>query len=133
MGTSEKYVKAITSLSDETLKYLIQLNIKYGQKQLMENNGQLILNNRLLRFLYINGNMLNTKYEMRSLINLFNVNVYGENDRYLKFDMSDIKLNKEVKKLFNYHLRMDKDNNIRKDSKKRYCEFLELFYKEYKE
>ena len=132
-GISENAIKKTSALSDETIKYLIQLNVKYGRKFLPGINDTLIYNKGSIEYLFKNGNLLNTKYDMRSMIGLFDVSVHGNRDKYVKVDMSAVKTDPDIKKFFDYFVRIDKDNFNKVLSKKNYVQLLDDFKNEYLE
>lgn len=127
-GVSVEMMQVYTSLTEETLKYLIQICVKFGLKRYNSEP----YNHFLISNMIQSGNILNSKYESKSLIDLFEVEVYGERDRYLKLDMKAVNSNDDVKRFFDYFIRIDRDNTIKK-SKERYPKFLVNFEKEYKD
>lgn len=132
-GVNENSIKAVTSMGEESLKYLIQLNIKYRRNELQQYGEYIVFNQRLTDYLFKNANILNSKYETYSFVNLFEVSVHGDRDRYVKIDMSEVKTNPEVKQFFDYFVRIDRDNFLKKNSKKLHTEFINNFYNEYRD
>ena len=118
---------------EESLKYLISLAAKFGNWNIFttkEENTPL-LNLELVQFLIKQATLINSKYETEALIKLFDVEVSGERNRHIKVDMSNAQSDENVKKLFDYYIRIDEDNNIKKNSKKDKDNLLEHFKEEY--
>lgn len=119
--------------TEESLKYLISLTAKFGHWNITtkkENNAP-YFNLELVQFLIKQATLINSKYETESLIKLFDVEVSGERNRFIKIDMSNSQTDEDVKKLFDYYLRIDEDNNIKKNSKKNKNTLLKNFTEEY--
>ncbi|WP_395045169.1 hypothetical protein [Flavobacterium sp.] len=117
---------------EESLKYLISLSAKFGNWNIVTTkDNEPYFNLKLVQFLIKQTTLINSKYESESLVKLFNVEVSGERNRYVKIDMSNVKTDENVKKLFDYYIRIDEDNNIKKNSKKDKDNLLKNFAEEY--
>lgn len=126
-------LSAYSNSTEESLKYLISLTAKFGHWNIAttkEKNSP-HFNLELVQFLIKQAILINSKHETESLIKLFNVEVSGERNRYIKIDMSNAQTDEDVKKLFDYYLRIDEDNNIKKNSKKDKDTLLKNFTEEY--
>jgi hypothetical protein len=126
-------LKIFSSTIEESLKFLISLITKYGKPNFFYDKEKKILplNNDLVIELLKLANLINAKYENFSMINLFDVTVYGERDRYLRIDMSNVQTDKELMKIFNYFVRTDIDNNLKKNESTLHNELIDNFKKEY--
>lgn len=132
------------NISAESYRYIISLIVKFGHWRLItDEKGQTSkLNKEFVQMFLKHVNLINAKLESEALIQIFDVQVFGERNRYTKIDMSKINTDKEIKRLFDYFLRIDEDNSNRKNSKKNletllknfkneYCPFSDLFEKEF--
>lgn len=126
-------LSAYSNTLEESLKYLISLASKFGHWKIATNKEKSApyFNLELVQFLIKQATLINSKYESESLIKLFNVEVSGERNRYIKIDMSNAQTDENVKKLFDYFIRIDEDNNIKKNSKKDKDNLLKNFIDEY--
>ncbi len=118
---------------EESLKYLISLVAKFGHWNIVSNKEKSApyFNIELVEFLIKQAKLTNSKYETESLIKLFNVEVSGERNRYVKIDKSNMRTDENVKKLFDYFIRIDEDNNVKKNAKKDKDNLLKNFAEEY--
>lgn len=118
---------------EEALKYLISLVAKFGNEHIIVTKQENVpkFNLKLVQLLIKEATLINSKYETESLIKLFDVEVYGERNRHIKIDMSNVEKDENVKKIFEYYLRIDLDNNIKKNSKKNKNDLLKNFKEEY--
>ena len=126
-------LKIFSSSIEESLKFLISLITKYGKSNFNYDKDNKIepLNNDLVAELLKLSNLINAKFENFSMINLFDVSVYGERDRYLRIDMSNVQTDKELKNIFNYFVRTDIDNNLKKSESTLHNDLINNFKKEY--
>lgn len=127
-------LSAYTNTIEESLKHIISLTAKFGHWSFAvpKEKGLPFLNIKLVQLLLKQGNLINSKYETESMIQLFDVQVSGERNQLLKIDMSNAETDPEVKILFNYFLRIDEDNDIKKSSKKNQSALIQNFKNEYK-
>ncbi|QLC65557.1 hypothetical protein LPB248_04390 [Flavobacterium sp. LPB0248] len=135
-------LSAYSNTLEESLKYLTSLAAKYGNWNIVTTKEEIpYLNLDLVQFLIKQATLVNSKYESEALVKLFDIEVSGERNRYIRIDMSKAKTDENVKKLFDYYIRIDEDNNIKKNSKKdkdnllknfkdEYFPFSDLFHKE---
>ena len=126
-------LKIFSSSIEESLKFLISLITKYGKSDFIYGKDKKIepLNNDLVSELLKLSNLVNAKFENFAMINLFDVSVHGERDRYLRIDMSNVQTDKELKEIFNYFVRIDIDNNIKKNESTLHNDLIINFKKEY--
>jgi hypothetical protein len=126
-------LKLITNSTEESFRYLISLISKFGQPKLLtDEKGEVqLLNNELVQALLEFANLINSKFETFSLIKLFDVKVSGERNRYLRIDMSNRETDLEIKNIFNFFLRTDIDNNIKKSSNTNHNILIENFKKKH--
>ncbi|KFC20215.1 hypothetical protein [Chryseobacterium sp. FH1] len=132
-NVNPEVISTYSNSLEESLKYLISLSAKFGKWRIAiskEDNGP-ILNLPLAQFLIKDANLINSKYETEALIKLFDIRVSGERNQHVRIDMSNAEKDKDVKKLFDYFLRIDEDNNIKKKSKKNLDGLLKNFEEEY--
>lgn len=128
-----KYYKTVTSLAEESFKYLIQILTKHCRKEVVCNkNGVPKLNVKSLPLLIKISNTINSKYELESLIQLYKVRVSGERDRIIEIDTNNERTDINVKKFVEYFRRVELDNEIKKNSKDTPEELFESFKVEYK-
>ncbi len=128
----EDVVKTYSNMLEESYKYQISLVAKFGHWGFRKTKeGQLFLNISLLQFFTKHCNYINSKYETETFIQLFDIEVFGERDRYIKIDMMSVNENPKVKTIFDYFLRIDIDNTIRKNSKKTKADLINSFKNEY--
>ena len=129
----KEMVMIYSNMVEESLKYIISLVVKFGHLRLPERESKKVglINLELAQTLIKVGNYINSKYEAAPMVQLFDVEVSGERDQYLKIDMSNINSNPEAKNLFNYFLRIDEDNNIKKNSKRDKSTLIQAFKDEY--
>jgi len=118
---------------DDSFKYMISLTAKYGHWGFVIPEGQKapVLNIKLVQFLIKHSNYINSKYETESLLQLFEVKVSGKRGQRVRIDFSKIDSDPEVRNFFNYFLRIDKDNNIKVNSKQNKDTLIEDFKNEY--
>lgn len=126
-------IRAFSNALEDSYKYIISLISKYGSWKIRQPNKKYFpeLNIKLVHLLSKHVNLINSKYENISMVQLFDVEVYGERNRYAKIDMSSADTNSDVKKMLDYYLRIDEDNNIKKISKKSTEDLIASFKEEY--
>lgn len=118
---------------EESLKYNISLIAKFGHWgfTFRKDENLPFLNNMLLQMFLKQGNLINSKYETESMIQLFEVQVSGERNQQLRIDMSNAETNPDVNILCNYFLRIDEDNDIKKSLKDNQEILIQNFKDEY--
>lgn len=126
-------LSAYTNTIEESFKYIISLTAKFGHWGFAIHKDEKLpfLNIKLVQVFLKHGNLINSKYETESMIQLFDVQVSGERNQHLRIDMSNAETDPEVKILFNYFLRIDEDNDIKKSSKKNQTTLIQNFKDEY--
>jgi hypothetical protein len=126
-------LSAYTNTIEESLKYITSLTAKFGHWGFAIPKGEKIpfLNIKLVQVFLKHGNLINSKYETESMIQLFDVQVSGERNQHLRIDMSNVETDPDVKILFNYFLRIDEDNDTKKSSKKNKDTLIQNFKDEY--
>lgn len=122
-----------TNTIEESIKYIISLTAKFGHWgfAMLKNKKTPFFNIKLVQILLKQGTLINSKYETESMIQLFDVQVSGERNQHVRIDMSTAETDPEVKILFNYFLRIDEDNEIKKNSKKTKEALIQSFKEEY--
>ncbi|PYY27522.1 hypothetical protein [Paenibacillus illinoisensis] len=118
------YMNLLSSSWEEALKYSVQLVYKYGNKP---SNG---FNHAIATFMHKKAALLNSKFDSRSLIKLFDVDV-SEDQQYLDLDTSLLYKDDDVKSFFDYFLRIELDNNLHKGNLHRLKDLILLFKKEF--
>jgi hypothetical protein len=105
-------LSAYTNTIEESLKYITSLTAKFGHWGFAIPKGEKIpfLNIKLVQVFLKHGNLINSKYETESMIQLFDVQVSGERNQHLRIDMSNVETDPDVKILFNYFLRIGLPN-----------------------
>ncbi|MET2984846.1 hypothetical protein [Aureibaculum conchae] len=126
-------LKLITNSTEESFRYLISLISKFGQPNfLTKKNGEVeLLNDELVQALLNYAKLINSKFETFSLIKLFDVQVSGERNQHLRIDMSKLETDPKIKSIFNYFLRTEIDNGIKKSTNTHHNILIENFKKEY--
>lgn len=126
-------VNAFANSTEDSVKYIISLISKFGNwgLKITKEDKKVHINIPLLEEIQRHCNYINSKYEMEPLINLFEVSVSGKRDQHIKIDTSLIDSNSEIKSFFDYFVRIDEDNQIKKSSKKNQQELLKNFKEEY--
>jgi len=119
-----EYMNLLSSSWEEALKYSIQLVYKYGNKP------SNVFNHAIATAMHKKAALLNSKFDTRSLIKLFDVEVSGD-QKYLNLDTSLLYKNADVKSLFNYFLRIELDNNLHKGNLHSLKDLILLFRKEF--
>lgn len=117
---------------EESLKYIISLIVKFGTENIEEISNGNFFKTDICQVFLKHANYINSKYESTALFQLFDLTVYGERYQTVKIDMSSINENLEVKNLFNYFLRIDEDNHIKKSEKQNIESLLQNFTEENK-
>ncbi len=102
------------SMSEESLKYMISLVAKYGYGgiSISKNDLKPFFDFNLVKILQQYGNLINSKYEFKSLLEIFNVNVTGNDNRFIEVDMSNMEKDLNVRKYMEYYCRIDLDNDL---------------------
>lgn len=133
LSESSSFIDNSFNLIEETIKYAIQLLAKHASPDfvLEAKTEYPIVNFRLVDVLNKQCKMINSKYESESMIQLFDVELLDEDAKQLKINMDNIKEDKDAQKLFNYFLRIDRDNDIKKKNKQFRSDLIENFKKEY--
>ncbi|TGM62972.1 hypothetical protein EHQ94_06955 [Leptospira meyeri] len=124
-------VKLITSVEEESLKYILQLCLKFGKKVYRTKENSIIFNLDLVKYLIAMGNIVNSNFESYAFIDLFDIELEGKNERFLKFIFPESKDNSELKIYQQYFRRIDNDNDIKKNSKLNHYDLFKLFIKSY--
>ncbi|RZK38629.1 MAG: hypothetical protein EOO90_21725 [Pedobacter sp.] len=108
----EMYEKSI----EESLKHIISIIVKFQHADEQFNfNGTIPkVNAHLIQSLLKIGVNINSKYEALSLIELFGVQPSTREGFHYSIDMGKENMEPDKKKLFDYALRVDNDNDIRK-------------------
>ncbi|MBB6633294.1 hypothetical protein [Cohnella thailandensis] len=102
------YISAVTAVYEEALKYSIQLVYKYGNHApSIEEEGLPRFNNPLSIAVHKTASILNSKFETTSFFELFDIKLNGDQDRYAEINMKALFENDDVKKFFDYFLRID--------------------------
>jgi hypothetical protein len=124
--------KVITSTIEESIKFIISLIIKHGSKTIeFDADKYPILNTDLVKVMLFQGNLINSKYESNVFIELFDVEVSGPRNRYIKIDTTKKETEEATKNFFEYFLRIDLDNHSTKINSKSKYELLSNFENEY--
>jgi len=132
-GESSSFLKTATNVLEEANKYIIQLLVKYSKPDMVidKQTGLPVINFNLTQALTKQCTMINSKYEGQSLIQLFDVELLDKDAKKLKIDMKDASTDMDVKKFFDYFLRVDRDNDIKKNSKQKKDDLIKNFKDEY--
>jgi len=119
--------------TEESFKYIASLIAKFGNWKFVLPKDEKIsyLNSELVQVFLKHVNLINSKNETGSLVQLFDVQTSGERNQHFKIDMSNVKSDQDVKKLFDYFLRIDDDNDVKKNSKRSKEELFQNFKEEY--
>ncbi len=129
-GANEFLQHALSNGFTDSIKYAIGLIAKYGWVD-DEVGGRLKIDGNSITNLILHINLLNSKYENVSLLQLFDVEVYGERDRYGKVYLKSLDSDEKVQKYFSYFLRIDEDNNLKLGEKNSLDVQISKFKKEY--
>lgn len=126
-------LNAYTNTIEESIKYIASLIAKFGHWgfNIPKVNTTPFLNIELVQMFLKHGNLINSKYETESFIQLFDVQVSGERNQYLRIDMSNVETDPDARILFNYFLRIDEDNDIKKSARKNKDALIQNFKDEY--
>lgn len=125
---SEEFIKLTGAVQEESLKYSIQLVMKYGNRpSFIREIGTPILNNELAIALHKTASLVSSKMDHKSLIQLFDIDIESEDSRYFTIDPIIQQDNEEVKSLFDYYLRIDLDNSKHKENLRSLNELLDNF------
>lgn len=129
----KEVLSAYSNALEESIKYIISIIAKYGNWAIAvdKKTSTPKLNLELIQVLLKMGTYINSKYETNGVIQLFEVQVSGERDQHVKIDTSSANTNPDVRKLFDYFVRIDDDNNIKKNSKQSKEVLLQNFNDEY--
>lgn len=127
-------IKIHCLLLQETIKYLIQICLKFGMKGYSFDRGSKTpsFNHDLVDCLVSNGKLLNAKYENLSLLSLFDIKVFGKDDRYIKIDPNSVNSNQELKTIYEYFLRIENNNLLKNLMIIQKEHFVKMFEEEYK-
>lgn len=118
------YMNFLSSAWEEALRYSVQLVYKYGNKA---SDG---FNHEIATVMHKKAALLNSKFESRSLIKLFDVEV-SDDQKHLDLDASKLKINDDVKSFFDYFLRIELDNSFHKANLYKLNDLLLYFKKEF--
>lgn len=118
-------------LIEESLKYIISLVVKYGKRDyaILRGINQPSLNVNSTQSFLKHSNYINSKFEAIGMFQLFDVQVSGERDQYVKTDMSVVESDPDIKKLFEYFFRIEINNNFDKSNIMKISKMIEFFKK----
>ena len=130
---------------DEAYKYIIQIITKYGQNKYIKNDlNNTILNLELVQLMLKAALGINAKFESLSFLSMFNnIEVKGQRDQHIKINMEEVMKDPRLSKFYEYSLRVDRENDFKKDNpytakalliyfKEEYNAYSDLFLKEFK-
>ncbi|MES2678530.1 MAG: hypothetical protein V4635_01535 [Bacteroidota bacterium] len=132
-GEQAVFIQFATNIVEESVKYSIQLIAKYYTPDLTfdKESKKPVINFKVTQLLDKQTTYINSKYESLSMVQLFIVTLMDPGAKKLKIDMSNVNSDIDAKKFFDYFLRIDRDNDIKKSSTKMKYELLKNFKEEY--
>ncbi len=130
-GTSynPKLIQLSNQQFEEAIKYIIQILAKYSKSEIVEENNRIVFNQDIIQQILKNANNINSKYETVAMINLFDIK---ENDNSFEIDLDSLKNNPKLKSFFDYFIRIDIDNDLKKTQKSDRDIFLQAYKEEFK-
>lgn len=132
-GDTNSLFKTTSNLLEEAFKYIIQLLVKFFSPEIVteKESNKPIVNFKLTQALINQCILINSKYESQSIIQLFDVDLLDKDAKKFKIDMNDASTDEDVKKFLDYYIRIDRDNNIKKNSKQKKDDLIRNFKDEY--
>lgn len=130
---------------DEAYKYIIQIVTKYGRNEYIINKlNHSVINVQLVQLMVKAAHGINAKFESLSFLSMFkNIEVSGKRDQHVKINMEEVIADSRLNKYMEYSLRVDRENDFKKDNpfskdallkyfRKEYEPYSDLFLKEFK-
>lgn len=127
------FLQTTTHAYEDITKYVIQLLTKFGTTELAQDkeSGMPHINFNMTEALFKQCTYINSKYESKSMVQLFDIELLDEEAKKLKIDTKSVKTDEDVKKFFDYFLRIDQDNDIKKAQIQNKEDLLNKFKEEY--
>lgn len=133
VGQMSSLFKVTTNVLEEANKFIIQLLVKFFTPDIaIDKESKVpVINFNLTQALIKQCTLINSKYESLSLVQLFDVELLDEEAKKFKIDMKDMPKDVDAKKFFDYFLRVDRDNDIKKNSRQNKNILIKNFKDEY--